>query len=143
MMKRIKKSISALMIGAAAFAGSATYNPQPAQAGLILCPFVIGVFILIIGIENNDPGEILLGTDGSLDRDSIASALSQKYPTLDNQAANDLASVVKEKAETATADSKGQKAISLSQNEVSQALAASLVEQTQPEVFSQIVADMK
>jgi hypothetical protein len=143
MIKRFKKSISALMIGAAALAGSATYNPQPAQAGILLLPFIVGVFILVVGLDNNDPGEILLGTDGTLDRDSIASSLSKKYPTLDGQAANDLADMVKAKADATSVDSKGQKTISLSASEVQQALAPSMVEQTQPEVFGQIVADMK
>ena len=143
MIRRFKKSISALLIGAAALAGSVTYNPQPAQAGILLCPFVIGVFILVVGLENNDPGMVLLGADGTLDRDSIAASLAQKYPTLDNQAVSDLADMVKAKADSATADSNGQKAITLSQSDVQQALAASMVEQTQPEVFSQIVADLK
>lgn len=143
MIRRFKKSISALMIGAAALAGSATYNPQPAQAGIILLPFVVGVWVLVVGLDEGNPAMVLLGTDGTLDRDSIASNLAQKYPTLDSQSVNDLADMVKAKADATTPDTKGQKAISLSQADVQQALAASMVEQTQPEVFNQIVADMK
>jgi len=144
-MKVFKKILSTLMIGAVLGAGS-MIAPSNAKAGIILCPAGIGVFLIVIGILNDNLGLLILSdTDGSVSKDALRGTLMNKYQALgmSNQVAGDLASLIKDKAAATKANDEGKINVSFSAEELSQGLEASNIESDNSELFNQLVNDLK
>ena len=146
MFKKVKKIVSILSIGAVLSAGSMATAPQ-ANAGLIFCPFYgVGLVLVIIGIYDNNLGLVILAnSDGSANQDSLSTNLMNQYSNLgmSNQAANDVAGLIKDKAKSSLPDANGKVSVNLSAQELSQGLQASNVENDNPALFKQLVTDLK
>jgi len=145
-MKKIKKLVSVLSIGAVLSAGSMAQAPS-ANAGIILCPaYGAGLVLIIIGAIYDSLGLIILAdTDGSMNKDALIAALMNKYQGLgmSNSVAADTAHLIKEKALTAKAGADGKIMVNVTAAELSQALQASNVEMDNPALFSQLVNDLQ
>src|SRR5207248_6572109 len=140
MLRQYKKSITALAM-AAALSCAGIGAPTKAEAGLVFLPFATapglyfglsGALVMIFakGKTNRLMGAAIfvLGVDGSPNQGSLAQALSEKYPSIDTQAIQDLATAISEKAMQVKADEAGQKVITFTQPELSAALGASNIE---------------
>ncbi len=139
-MKKIKQAFSALII--ATMIGSAVPAPQ-AQAGIILVPFVVGIVILVIGIENNDLLMIVLDADGNISQGSLEANLSKKYSFIDDrEVIHNLATSIREKSiSTPVVD--GKKSVTLSQTEVLDILAPTGLASLQPEAVQGLIRDLQ
>jgi hypothetical protein len=143
MIQRLKKAVSVLMVGAALSSGAMTVSAQKADAGIILAPAGIGIFIIIWGIAAHNLGLLILGTDGTPDQTALTNTLAQQYTTLDNDTITDLATAITNKTQTTSADASGRITVTMTRTELSTALAASNIEKDQPAVFNQIVTDLQ
>jgi len=145
-MKKIKKLVSVLSIGAILTAGSMVQAPK-ANAGFVLCPaYGVGLILVIIGVLDNDWRLIVLAdTDGNMNKDSLAASLMTKYQSLgmSNSDANDVSAFIKSIAKSAVADSSGKITINVSTKALSEGLQGSNMEFANPALFNQLAVDLK
>jgi len=140
-MNKIKKTVSTLII--AATLGLSASAPQPAQAGIILTPVLVGIVLLVYGIEYNNALWIVLDADGNLPQDALAQNLAAKYPFIDDRdVINNLAIAIREKAVT-TPVVEGKKNVTLTQTEVLTILAPTGLADLQPQAVQQLVQDLQ
>ena len=139
-MTKIKKTVSTLII--AATLGLSTPS-QPAQAGIILTPVLVGIVLLVYGIEYNNALWIVLDADGNLPQDALAQNLAAKYPFIDNRdVINTLAIAIREKA-VSTPVVDGKKNVTLTRAEVLNILAPTGLADLQPQAVETLVQELQ
>jgi len=135
----LKKILSSLVIAATLSMGVS--SPQSAQAGIILSPVVIGIVLIVIGIEDNNLGLVVLGEDGAVNRDQLAAKIQAKYGLEDQAVAAAFADTIRAKALTAPVDAKGAKTVNLSKDEVLSILAPTGLDVLNPDLVQKMVTD--
>ena len=140
-MKKLKRAMTSLLIAASLTV--AVPSPQPAQAGIILTPFLVGIVLLVYGIEYHNPLWIVLDADGNLSQDSLEKSLTQTYSFIDDRdVIHNLAAMIREKAiHTPVVD--GKKNVTLSKDEVLNILAPTGLADLQPEAVARLVKDLQ
>ena len=139
-MKTFQKAVSALLILGALSAAPVASS----QAGIIFAPAGVGIFLLIVGLINNDPVLIILDADGNANQDSLTAALDAKFPRInDREVTTALAAKIRAKAVSTQANAKGEKNVSLTRAEVSEILAPTGLEESNVDSFNQIVAALQ
>ena len=136
-----KKFISPILVAATLAAGVSVTSPQETQAGIILAPFVIGIVLIVVGIEENRLGLLVLGQDGLANRDQLSAKLQEKYGLEDQAVAQQFADVIRSKAAVAPVDTKGAKTVTLSRDEVMNILAPTGLDDLNPNLVEQMVSD--
>jgi hypothetical protein len=134
-----KKVLSPLLIAATLTAGM--MKPAPAEAGIILTPLVLGVVILVVGLEEHNLGLTILGQDGNLNRDQLAAKIQAQYNLEDPAVAQQFADAINAKAAATPVATNGTKTISLSQDEVMSILAPTGLDVLNPSLVQQMVTD--
>jgi hypothetical protein len=136
----LKKVLSPLLIAATLSTG--VMRAQPAEAGIILTPLVVGIVILVVGLEDNNLGLVILGQDGNLNRDQLAAKIQAQYNLEDPAIAQQFADTINAKAATAEVSANGSKSVSLSRDEVLNILAPTGLDVLNPSLVDQMVSDL-
>jgi hypothetical protein len=139
-LRKIKKSISAVMV--AATLGAASPIPR-ADAGIILTPVAVGVVMIVLGIVYHNKLLIILDADGKLDRSALEQSLAEKYPFIDNQdVIRALATAIREKADSVT-EQNGSKTVQLSRGEILQILSPTALAELNPSAVEGLIQDLQ
>ena len=139
-MNRVKKFLATLAI--AGTIGNVAPAPQ-AQAGIILLPVVIGYWIIIAGLAQNNIALVLLGADANLKQDSLEKVLSDSYRFIDDRdVISNLATAIREKA-AGTPVVDGKINVSLTKNEVLAILAPTGLAELQSDAVAKLVQDLQ
>jgi hypothetical protein len=157
MIQRLKKTVSVLMLGAALSTGVLTASAPQADAGIILAPVGVGFVVLYFGLVEHRAWMIVLGTQGTTTQTDLGTALAQKYPTLDSNTVNELATAITTQATSPTATTNTTTTttttgattthtavtVTMTRDQLSTALKDTNVEFDQPGVFNQIAMDLQ
>jgi hypothetical protein len=135
----LKRVLSPLLIAATLSTG--VMRAQPAEAGIILTPLIVGIVILVVGLEDHNLGLVILGQDGNLNRDQLATKIQTQYNLEDPAIAQQFADAINAKAATTQAAANGAKTVSLSRDEVMNILAPTGLDVLNPALVDQMVSD--
>jgi hypothetical protein len=140
-MKKFKQIVSAGLI--ATTMTMATPTPK-AEAGILLTPFLIGIALIVIGIEVGDVFAIVLDEDGNLSQASLETNLAKKYAFIDDRdVIHNLATSIRNKAMTTPPAADGKKMIRLSRQEVLDVLAPTGLPDLRPDAVEALIADLQ
>ena len=116
---------------------------KKAEAGIILVPVLIGIVLLVVGIENHDVLLIILGADGNISQDALEQSLDKKYAFIDDlNVIHQFALMIKEKAKSVI-EVNGQKLVTFTAEEVKTLLEPTGLAFLHPELVEGMISDLR
>ncbi|MBF0362388.1 MAG: hypothetical protein HQK49_15330 [Oligoflexia bacterium] len=117
-----------------------------ANAGIILSPVGVGIYLIIIGAIQHNWWLILLNENGKTN-DQLEVAITNTYPQInDQEAVNDLAALVRTKLSNqnvSVLNDSDKINISLTKDEILNVFAPTGLLESNPELINKIVVDFK
>jgi hypothetical protein len=117
-------------------------TPEPARAGVILCPMLEGIVWRLMRVHLSEPVLLALDANGNVLREALERDLSRTYEFIDDrEVATGLAQAIAARAE-ATPRVEGKRRVTLTRDEIIQIIEPSGLGERKPAEVNQLMKDL-